>query len=64
MPARSQAQAKLMGAKYSRGEISREELEDFNKGIKMKDLPKKVGKGKRKSGSKSRKGRGGRKVQK
>ncbi len=62
MPARSRAQAREMGYLYSKGKISRKTLEDFNKGIKMKNLPERVSK---KSGGKTRRHRrGGRKSRK
>lgn len=43
MPAKSQAQFGKMGSLYRQGKISRETLEDFNKGVHPGDLPKKVG---------------------
>lgn len=40
MPAVSQDQAHAIGAKYARGEVSRDTLEDFNKGVRVSSLPK------------------------
>jgi hypothetical protein len=48
MPAKSQAQAHYMALLYKRGEITRAQLDDWDKGVKVKDLPKHVkGKAKR-----------------
>jgi hypothetical protein len=43
MPSKSQAQFGEMGLLYSQGKISRKTLEDFNKGVHPKSLPKHVG---------------------
>jgi hypothetical protein len=42
IPAKSQAQFRKIGALYSQGKVSRKTLEDFNKGISPKELPKHV----------------------
>lgn len=42
MPARSKAQARCIGYLYSKGKVSKKTLDDFNKGIKYKNLPAKV----------------------
>ena len=43
----SKAQARFFGAQYSRGEMSKHELEKRTKGIKYSELPAKIGKKKR-----------------
>ena len=42
MPSRSQKQFGMMGVLYKEGKISRKQLEDFNKGVHPKKLPKTV----------------------
>jgi hypothetical protein len=42
MPSKSQKQFGKMGALYQEGKISRKTLEDFNKGVHPKKLPKQV----------------------
>jgi len=47
LPAKSRAQARMIGYLYSKGKVSRKVLEDFNKGIKYSKLPARVKKKKR-----------------
>jgi len=47
MPARSQRQAHYMGLLYRQGKISRAELEDWNKGVKVSELPETAEKARR-----------------
>ena len=47
MPARSKAQFGWAGAAYRRGELTRKELEDYNKGVKVSKLPETAEKAKR-----------------
>jgi hypothetical protein len=42
MPSKSRKQFGMMGVLYKQGKISRKTLEDFNKGVHPKSLPKKV----------------------
>ena len=46
MPAKSKAQFREMGYLYSQGKITRKQLEDFNKGIHLADLPERVSRSK------------------
>ena len=54
MPANSQAQARWAGGAYQRGEITREELREFVKGVNIKRLPKRAGDRQRKRGKPER----------
>lgn len=42
MPAKSRAQARMIGYLYNKGKVSKKVLEDFNMGVKYSELPKKV----------------------
>lgn len=42
MPSKSKKQFGMMGVLYQQGKISRQVLEDFNKGVNYKKLPNKV----------------------
>ena len=39
MPSKSKAQFGEMGYLYSQGKITRKQLEDFNKGVHLSELP-------------------------
>jgi len=42
MPAKSQAQARKIAVLYKQGKVSKKVLNDFDKGISYKSLPKRV----------------------
>lgn len=56
MPARSQAQARKMGALYSQGKISKRTLEEYTKGVQVSRLPERVGRKARRLKRGSRRG--------